>query len=253
MKEDGMQPTDSINLESLIDYVEGSASEATRRQVDQYLDENEEERLVIDGIRVYYQKYGMDRQTMLAYLQDAKTASLSELRERTTINKTFPQWIGWAAAFLVMCLGVVAYLFIGDRNTDPYSITAYLSEPYPVTSFLSGQKSAAWIDAYQTGDYQRSAALLESIVQQQQDDTMLMYYAGLSHLYMRPPQPEPAISYLSQVNEGALVPQSLWYLALAYLLDEQTGKAQSLLQQIVDTQAFQHEEAAELLARLSQE
>jgi len=253
MKEDDMQPTESMNLELLIDYVEGSASEATRQQVDQYLNENEEERLIIDGIRVYYQKYGMDRQGMLAYLQDAKTTSLSELMERTTIKRPIPQWIGWAAALLVMCLGVAAYLLIGERNNDQYSIMAYLSEPYPATAFLSGQKSGAWVDAYQTGDYQQSAALLESMVQHQQDDTMLMYYAGLSHLYMHPPQLEPAITYLSQVNEGALVPQSRWYLALAYLLNEQKEKAHSLLQQIVDTQAYQHEEAAELLARLSQE
>ena len=254
MKNDNFYSSDRIDLELLINYVENSVTEDTRQSIHQYLNENEAERLVIEGIRTYYRQYGMDREAMLGYLQNTRDTSLIAFKERTTKRRTMPQWIGWAAALLVICLSIVTYLFIGENNSYQSNLTSYLSEPYPVTVFLSNQSADAWVEAYQSGDYQQSSALLDKLIQEPQDNsTLLLYYAGLSHLYQQPPQPEPAIKYLSQVNDGAYAQQAHWYLALAYLLNEQTDDAESLLENIVATQTFHHEEAAELLEHISQE
>lgn len=253
MRKEDNSPMKSVDLESLIDYVEGSASEATRQLVDQYLDENEDDRMVVDGIRTYYEKYGMDRESMLAYLQQSRNTALLEFKERTAKSRSMPQWIGWAAAVVLICLGIGGYFLAQESSSYQSTVISYLSDSYPAPSFLSNENTESWMDAYQTGDYQQAAALLENIIPQQQDNTSLLYYAGLSHLYQHPPQPEPAISYLSQINEGALVPQAHWFLALAYLLHEQTEKAESILNQIVEAQTYHHEAAAELLAQISQE
>lgn len=254
MKNDNTYSNDRIDLELLINYVEGSVTEDTRRSIHQYLKENEEERLVIEGIRTYYHKYGMDRDSMLAYLQNTKDTFLITFKEHTAKRRTMPQWIGWAAALLVMCVGGVVYLLIGEGNNHQPSLASYLSEPYQVTVFLSDQSADAWVEAYQSGDYAQASALLDHLLQKPQDNpALLLYYAGLSHLYQQPPQPQQAIQYLSQVNEGPFTQQARWYLALAYLLDEQTSEAQSLLENIVAAQTFHHEEAAELLTRISQE
>jgi thioredoxin-like negative regulator of GroEL len=154
-----------------------------------------------------------------------------------------------------VALGAATYFFtVVPGNDDASNLSAYLSEPYPVTVFLSDQKADTWVDAYRRGDYQQAGALLDNLRQESQDNApMLKYYAGLSHLYQLPPQPTPAIKYLSQVNEGTFAQQAQWYLALAYLLNGQTEEAGALLENIVAAQAYHHEEAAELLTHISQE
>jgi len=247
-----MQVMYGIDMNSLLDYVEGTASEDTRRQVDQYLNENEEERLVIDGIRTYYREYGMDRQALLTFLQESRAGSLAGFQQYTTKKRAMPRWMGWAAILLLMCVGVVAYLFFGKPSNTQSTLIAYLDEPYPVTVFLSNQPAEAWVEAYQSGDYQQATVLLKNALQNGEDNAVLQYYAGLSHLYQQPRQPAQAITYLAQVKEGALAQQADWYLALAYLLENNVEEAQPLLQQIVDTQAFRHEAAAGLLDRIAQ-
>lgn len=244
MKDDN----DHINLNLLIDYVENSVTEDTRKRIDEYLGENEEERLVVDGIRTYYQKYGMDRESMLAYLQDSRDTSLAELEERTAPKRIMPQTIGWAAALLLLCLSVGAYLFVEKNNSVQSELAAYLSEPYSATIFMSDQEPAAWMEAYENGDYQHASALLDNLIQgPQSHDAQLLFFAGLSHLYQQPPQPKQAIAYLSQVNDETYGEQAQWYLALAYLLNEQPTEAKVLLEDIVANQTYHNEEAAELL------
>lgn len=254
MKNDNFYTRDCIDLELLINYVEDSVTEDTRQSIHQYLNENEEDRLVIEGIRTYYHQYGMDRESMLTYLQNTRDTSLAAFKAQTTRKRSIPVWTGWAAAILIICLSIATYLFIGENNSYQSDLTSYLSEPYPVTVFLSDQEADAWIEAYQKGDYHQSSALLDQLVREPQDNpALLLYYAGLSHLYQQPPQPEPAIQYLSQVDQGVFAQQAQWFLALAYLLNEQTEEAQSLLKNIVDARAFHHEEAAGLLAHMSQQ
>ncbi len=251
MKGGDMQVMYGIDMNSLLDYVEGTASEDTRKRVDQYLDENEEERLVINGIRTYYQEYGVDRQALLTFLQESRTASLAGFQQHITKKRALSRWMGWAAVLLLMGVGMVAYLFFGKSGNAQSSVIAYLADPYPVTVFLSNQPTGAWVAAYQDGNYQQASVLLKNTLQNGQDNAMLKYYTGLSYLYQHPRQPAHAITYLSQVKEGALAQQADWYLALAYLLENNEEEAQPLLQQIVDTRAFRHEAAVELLDRIA--
>lgn len=105
---------------------------------------------------------------------------------------------------------------------------------------------------YNAADYLTAAHTFETLLAQPFEDIYaLHFYIGVS--YIAAHQPSNALAHLAQVSTAVtpLRQQALWYMALAYLQNNNRVSAKNVLQQIVSTpNAYRQQEAKSLLAKL---
>jgi tetratricopeptide (TPR) repeat protein len=164
-----------------------------------------------------------------------------------------------AIAATIALLLTVGY-FIMPMDSGAQQLTAqYLAEPFPNSEERKGSEEVmelktSAIAAYAAHDFKQAAILRQSLVEQVDTPTQNDYfYLGLSYLYQQPAQPDQAIVYLQKAvsfDKSTLMEESSWYLALAYLDAGQKENARQQLQQIVERQSWQWENAKILLTKI---
>ncbi len=118
------------------------------------------------------------------------------------------------------------------------------------------EQRAEAIDAYQLGDFARSAELREEVVAKGSATEEDLFYLALSYLYQPNQNPTAAIRHLQSILALPAPEQrqeAEWFLALAYVRNGQDAAAITLLQKIVNGAQWKKEEAAELLEALEKD
>lgn len=164
-------------------------------------------------------------------------------------NKTF-QWIAIAASFIGIVLISIFSIYYYS-STDSSNLYTEYFQPYPneVAPLVRGENDDSSIseafNAYELENYELSAKLFENI-----NEDYSLLYAGISNLELN--QNQKAIDQLKTLSlqNGKYQDAAEWYLALAYLKNNETEKAKELLNSIVQNHQQFSEQASELLERL---
>ncbi|MEZ4886966.1 MAG: hypothetical protein R3E32_19710 [Chitinophagales bacterium] len=162
----------------------------------------------------------------------------------------------WAAAAIVFLTFSVALLFYSNNQSS--IVAEDLAVPYaaPVVTMgatkIDNQLWQQAILAYQTGEYEQVVAALTQKEQVGSLNTEQKFYLGLAYLYQNMNEPQQVVQYLEaakQENPTLYEETCNWYIALAYLKDNQKEVAKQYLQTIVNNQSWKHQEAQELLKK----
>lgn len=164
--------------------------------------------------------------------------------------KSFKIW--YAAASVVLLCGL-GYYFTQNTATSVYD-DFYQTYPNVVAPTVRGEnaadiKSEAFYE-YDSGNYEKSLTLFSKIYETDKDDYAL-FYKALSQMELQ--KTTEAIATFKQFDLGknnAFTPFVKWYLALAYLKENQEEKAIPLLKSLSETQNPQQEMAQKLLKEL---
>ena len=191
----------------------------------------------------------------LAYKQAVKSLKLSafgdvvsEVMQEQPTPQSSPknQWLKIAAAVLILITGTIAIVSLtGDEEVT----FAALYRPYP--NILQDRASTAStldnaLAAYQTGDYEKAAVLLEQI--RQPSDTV-HFYKGMSYL-SQGAFDNGISSFTSIDSSNTIFTQQLnWYLAISYIGKRQPEKAIRQLE-MIKAGEYNYQKAQEVLALL---
>jgi hypothetical protein len=164
--------------------------------------------------------------------------------------KSFKIWYAAASLFLIAGLG---FYFSKNSNAAIYE-EFYQSYPNVVAPTVRGEqkediKSEAFYE-YDSGNYEKSLALFSAIYESEKDDYAL-FYKALSQMELQ--KTNDAINTFNQFDlnkNNAFTPFVKWYLALAYLKDNQKEKAMPLLKSLSENENPQQEMAQKLLTEL---
>ncbi len=159
------------------------------------------------------------------------------------------------------------FIFIPD-NTDRQLYEAYF-QPYPneVVPYTRGQQvpeEFEHLDAleynsivqamkyYDQGNYKEALKLFTGNVAQSENNAGILFYKSICQLETNKEiQAIGNFSYILSLTTPPLEKQAEWYLALAYLKTNQTGKATQLLEKIHNEKSHPYaEKAEELLIKL---
>lgn len=254
----GMMSTANDNrivpYDLLADYVDGLLDPSATARLDERLQEDEDSRRIVEGIRLFYAKYGHDRAALESYLDEfgrRLSRPLEQVRRRRRYR------FGVVAAAVGLLLILAAGLWLRPGGPDQL-VVQYLEQPYPPPYTLArGEETIDPVRrqivlAYSQKDYRSAVNQLEELAKVEPPAAADRLLLGLSYLYLR--QPAVAVPFFQQVlNQGdpSLHEPAEWYLALAFAEAGRWEAARPLLARISDTAGhFRQAEAWQLLDRL---
>ena len=179
--------------------------------------------------------------------------SASQPREAKVRRMSFRRVLSIAASFLV--LAVAGWWVVNTgQSTDPNALYSEYAEAYNVSLTVRGSNEMAGFQqaqtAYQKGDYATAFTKFQALAQQDPGAAQFSFYAGVSALLNEEATLAiPLFKTLLAQPDHLFVEQARWYLALAYLQEDDTASAKTYLSEI-KTGAFKAEEAKELLSKI---
>ena len=142
---------------------------------------------------------------------------------------------------------------MSSQYTDQALATNYLS-PYPDRITAMGdhldKEIEAAMRAYNHEDYQKALELFSNLPPDYAQIELIQIYKAICLLKLD--ESKAAINILNAIEgTSPLYTETVrWYLALAYLRDEQTMQARTILEQIHQSDGYQAEAAKQLLNKL---
>lgn len=158
---------------------------------------------------------------------------------------------------MVFFVGIVSVLYWG-RETANEKLFAEYFQPYPnIASSVRGEltegKLQDAMQQYDTGDFKAALAHLQEILAAEPGNATAQFYVGICYLQFK--EAKKAISSLQKVitlQDQKLDEPARWYLALAYLWQNDVENARTTLNVIVASDRTYKEQAVNLLERLPQ-
>ena len=179
---------------------------------------------------------------------DAEMAGTEPMEAETKVIPLFQRRGFQLAAAAVMVLVVAAFLLM-NRGKSPSQLADEAYTTYPNLTTLRGDEAGLdsimnrGMAAYSTGNYAVAIEELRLAASQQTDDPETVFYLGLAQLGDK--QPGAAIQHLSSVRTDPDYGQTAdWYLALAYLFEDNAQEAQEVLKEIVATPSHAYKDKA---------
>lgn len=165
--------------------------------------------------------------------------------------KKLPVWRVAAAIAFLVCLGLFALKIVspgGSKIADSYYSL------YPNTSFniTRGQaiesKEALAFTAYEERDFENAIKYFISIDDEDKNDYIWFY---LANSYFETKELEEAIkNYEKSIGMESFVPESHWYMALAYLKQNEKEEALAQLNLLINNYKYKQKEAKELSKKI---
>ncbi len=167
-------------------------------------------------------------------------------------------WLNVARLAAAVAVLIAAFFLFYPAQPSPQQLAAnYLKTPHLAPEVTRNQNvdPASWNDirtAYLDEDYRELIRLLRDDIQAGNGTPQHTFYLGLGYLYQPEPDYEQAITALRSLidRSASFQEEAQWFLALAYLRNDQPEQAESLLRTIVDRQQWRSEEAAKLLGAM---
>lgn len=216
--------TRCLSLEEAFRYTHGQSSATERSRVETH----------ITTCDLCFESLAGARK--MSNLQEARTRTEAlhrSLRDSLQPQKKATRVLHWpalalsaAAAILIVFTGV----FLANRH--PNRDLAYENfEPFPNTVPITRGSASLLEDAmayYELGEYEESAAKLESYMKNEPSDDRAKIYSAVCRIALK--TPEKAIPVLTSFTPQNLFFQdSRWYLTLAYLATDQEEKANQII------------------------
>ena len=226
-----MELTDK-DIEQLTALWEGSLSDNDRRDLENRLQTDADFRQNAQKMHLYTEGLTVIRQRQMRQRLQDLDATLPPLDPPSSTN-----WLKIILVALVVALaafGVWRYMAKEDEPVISGPIAAVF-EPYPALGITMGdtpneRKKEAMV-LYAQKQYAKAIPLLNDSFKETQD-SMLLFYMGVSHLALG--QTDEAQVVFEKLQSVDSIPQEVaqWYLALSYVGSKQNDKATLLLKNI---------------------
>jgi predicted Zn-dependent protease len=161
-------------------------------------------------------------------LEKSKTAKVKEYE--------FLPLVKWAASFAIVA--ATTYYGYHFMTANPYS--AYYKQVFkaPPSREMVMQIQSLEIqalEAYDQEDFKKALPLLNQVFKNSANkDSIKLFYIAISHLGLQ--QPEQAIPILKEMQFSDKSKNPKWYLALAYLLQNNIQEAKPLLEELAQSE-----------------
>jgi hypothetical protein len=175
----------------------------------------------------------------------------TESNIRTMQPKALWRWAG-AAAIMLGTLGV--YFYMNQTSVDERLYYSYF-EDFPNIIEPAQRDQTQGSDAftaYEAKNWQLALAEFEKLALEQPTASYPYFYQGLAAMNLD--QWPLAISALEKVRQGddpRFVEAATWYVALAYLRNNDQERARLILETIADTPGFYRDDATAILGELN--
>lgn len=188
---------------------------------------------------------------LLARIQ--KKEQVKRLHQQFRLDRHRSRVYPVAALILVLVAVGLTYWYAITNYTDHQLATHYYT-PYVVDPTTQGQREEQILDmalaAYNNQDYSRALDLLTSLPENINEYWQVQLLIG--NVWLMLDQPKKAIPIFDNISkESELYKESAkWYLALAYLKNEDPANAQLVLKQIQEGE-YNYSTANQLLKKLN--
>lgn len=179
----------------------------------------------------------------------------SDIRQKSPAGSKggYQTWAIAASVIVLVGLGWLGYTnFMGTNygelykdNFQEYPNTVYTISRGDTVESLEREAFAA----YESGNFQTALNNFDKILPSDQKP-YLDFYRALSYLQLNKTEEAKKLFIKSIKNDGAFVPESHWYLALAYLKEKDKENAILQLQELTLHYDFNKEKANALLREL---
>lgn len=279
----GEKEMSCLTFEQMLGYVEKKLSPAKRAEVEAHLTACEFCSEAMEGFAAFPEKAklrpiieSLNAQIEARYAVEAKLAeagpeatfSLAERLQSVveSIRNGFETVIDALAtphpklrlAYVVasvFVVGIVSVLYLGKDQPNEKLFAEYY-QTYPnVASSVRGEltegKLQDALQQYDAGDFKAAITRLQEILVTESDNIVANFYAGVS--YLKVEESERAVGNLQKVvalNDPQFSEPAEWYLALAYLQQNDLEKTRAALNEILTEEHIYKEQAIKLSERL---
>ncbi|CAM1350005.1 tetratricopeptide repeat protein [Tenacibaculum halocynthiae] len=189
-----------------------------------------------------------ERAKMKASLQELEYNKYSKKRNRSYL---------FVAASIAVLISFIGYSLIVNQKTSTDDLYAEYFESYrnviqPITRGVeSKNNSTKAFEAYEKGNYKKASTLLIKAYSEDKNNAYLLYQ-GISFLQLN--NSDKAIEVLNKQLEitDKFNIKTHWYLALAYLKNNEVIKAKKSLEKVLDSSGdYKKQEAKSILRNLN--
>lgn len=235
------------------DYFEGTLSSVDRSKFDELLEKDADfKRAFQFEVDV---RQALINEKKLALKATFKDQEKQHIGTKKPVNNYLSFFVKYGiAAMLLILLSVVGYQQF-DTSTSYDGLYADNFEPYrnivaPITRTADTltQVEIAFKN-YELKKYEAAETQLIKLAQET-DKASFYFYLGITQLELDKPQDAISNLDISSAMKGEFQEKSNWYLALAYLKNNQGEPAKELLTKIVLAQSYGHTKAAVILKEL---
>lgn len=194
--------------------------------------------------------------SLFSNLEIQTVTASEESRPKKTETKVISIRPWLVAASVILLLGLGSWLLFfndSDLNTDQLyaaNFTPYENVVHPIErgEQLEDLKTQAFT-AYEDADFTLALELFKEL-QIQQADPYIAFYEAI--VLMQLNKHQEAIPLLEGYieNDGQLKDRATWYLALAFLKQNEIGKSRAQLEKLVKMGSFKKEASQELLKKM---
>ena len=225
-----MELTDQ-DLAALAAYWSCEMSEKDRTNLELRLNNEPEFKAAAEHYRLV--EMSLDEVKVRQWLMDTP---LEKSETPKVITYSIKPLLKWAASFAIVA--ATAYYGYYRVNTNPYS--SYYKQVFkaPPSREMMMQIQTLEIqalEAYDRGDFKTALPLLNLVFKNSENkDSIKLFYIAISHLALQ--QPEQAIPILKEMQFSDKAKNPQWFLALSYLLQNNSQNAKPLLEQLYQSE-----------------
>lgn len=233
----------------ILKYLQGQLTGAEYRTLQELIETDKEfaEELEIES--AFYAKRNLRLKNEIRSSADS---------DNSDVGKRSKLYILMASLVLVIGSFVLVRMCVtpAEKIKEP-NYLAYLEDPFQAPAVSMGEevnKDDTWsqaIQAYRQSDFLECTQFLTAIPDRTDEQEL---YLGLSYLFSEDEQlvnnASSTLSHVINKPESKYKDIAMWYGALSSLKQNDTTSAQQYLQEIISSQTWNHEKAAELLSQL---
>ena len=144
--------------------------------------------------------------------------------------------VKWAASFaIVAATTYYAYHFMTANPYSAYYKQVFKAPPSREMVMQIQSLEIQALEAYDQEDFKKALPLLNQVFKNSANkDSIKLFYIAISHLGLQ--QPEQAIPILKEMQFSDKSKNPKWYLALAYLLQNNIQEAKPLLEELAQSE-----------------
>jgi len=208
-----------------------------------------ESRLESDAaLKEHFRQYNLSINALITF---GIGQELRDIIETEHDQKRKNVWIiSAAAAAVIFLISIPLYLYF-QSNSNPDLFAAYYT-PFPADQQVRGSEQTDMaMNLYREGKYAEAARVFESAAGSGKSDQRMLLLLGNCYLNLN--DPAKAVGYLERSSEGEstiLSQSSDWYLALAFLKQDNIERARIQLSSMATQNHLYRDRAKQLLLDL---
>lgn len=242
---------DALLFEKIEAYIQGQLTPEEREHFEASLAANED--LAAEVALQQQLIHSIETESLRQLLEQIHEENFA--KETPVVSIRRQRFFPYMAVAASLSLLVIGWWYFTSQQSSPAALySAYFSPAAGLPTTLSYTRNAQFSEgmiSYKLGEYAEAREWWKPLLEADPANDTLNFYMGVASLAEE--QADSAIEYLNNVEENTFSVYRMdaqWYLALAYLQNEQPAKAKEILSSLAGKESAYREESQELLSKL---